>query len=70
MVHADHLSGLRLASGILAFNLGIETMQALIVALAAPFLVLLARSPFSGRGRRVAALSAGAMAVVWVAQRV
>lgn len=64
------LSGLRLASGILAFNLGIETMQALIVALAAPLLVLLARSPFSARGRRVAALSAGAMAVVWVAQRV
>ncbi|GGX78992.1 HupE/UreJ family protein [Pseudoduganella dura] len=64
------LSGVRLAAGILAFNLGIETMQALIVAVAAPLLVLLARSPSSAHARRVAALCAGAMAVVWVAQRV
>ncbi|WP_338758867.1 HupE/UreJ family protein [Massilia sp. METH4] len=64
------LSGLRLACGILAFNLGIETMQAVIVALAAPLLVLLARSRFGTRGRRVAILAAGAAAVAWVVQRV
>jgi hypothetical protein len=64
------LSGMRLASGILAFNLGIEAMQAMAVAVAAPLLVLLAQSRFSVRARRIAALSAGAMAVVWVAQRV
>ena len=64
------LSGPRLAAGILAFNLGIETVQVAIVAVAAPLLVLLARSRFSVWGRRGAALSAGAMALVWVAQRV
>lgn len=64
------LSGMRLAAGILAFNAGIEAMQALIVAVAAPLLVLLARSSASARARRLAALCAGAMALVWVAQRV
>jgi HupE / UreJ protein len=64
------LDGLRLAAGIGAFNLGIEAMQLLVVALAAPLLVLLARAPAGDGGRRVAALGAGAMALVWVAQRV
>lgn len=64
------LSGPRLAASVLAFNLGIETVQVAIVALAAPLLVLLARSRFSAGGRRAAALSAGAMALAWMAQRI
>ncbi|MBB3223957.1 HupE/UreJ family protein [Pseudoduganella umbonata] len=64
------LSGLRLAAGVLAFNLGIEAVQVAIVAVAAPLLLLLARSRFSVYGRRIAALAAGAMAVMWIALRV
>jgi hypothetical protein len=63
------LSGARLAAGVLAFNLGIETVQMLIVAVAAPVLVLLARRPGYRRVRPIAAALAGAMAVLWMTQR-
>jgi hypothetical protein len=64
------LTGARLAAGVLAFNLGIEAVLMLIVAAAAPVLVLLARSSRFALVRRAGALMAGAMAIVWVAQRV
>ncbi|TWI44513.1 HupE/UreJ protein [Pseudoduganella flava] len=64
------LSGGRLAAGVLAFNLGIETVQVLLVGLVAPLLVLAARSSYGDVARRGGALVAGAMAVVWITQRV
>jgi hypothetical protein len=64
------LSGARLAAGGLAFNLGIEAMQGLVIALAAPLLLWLVHRPFYPRVRQVAALLAAAMAVLWMAQRV
>ena len=64
------LSGARLAAGVLAFNLGIEAVQMLIVAIAAPILVLLARAPLYQRLRPIAAALAGAMAVLWMTQRI
>ncbi|MES2149629.1 MAG: HupE/UreJ family protein [Pseudomonadota bacterium] len=63
------LSGARLAIGVLAFNLGIETAQTLIVAAVAPLLVLLERSHWSRRVRPTAAILAGATALVWMVQR-
>jgi hypothetical protein len=63
------LDGARLAAGVLAFNLGIETVQLLIVAVAAPLLVLLARRPSYERVRPLAAMLAGAMAILWMTQR-
>jgi hypothetical protein len=63
------LSGPRLAASVLAFNLGIETVQVAIVALAAPLLVLVARSRFGARGRRIATLCAAVLAIGWVLER-
>ena len=56
------LAGARLAAAVLAFNLGIETVQAL--------LVLLARTRHYQRFRQVAAVLAAGMALVWLAERV
>jgi hypothetical protein len=64
------LNGARLVAGVLSFNLGIEAMQTLIILLAAPLLMLLARRPSYGRVRQAAALLSAAMAVIWMAQRV
>ncbi|MYM21178.1 HupE/UreJ family protein [Duganella sp. FT135W] len=69
-IRALQLSGARLVAGVLAFNLGIEVMQALVIALAAPLLIWLARRPSYRRVRQAAALLAAAMAVIWMAQRV
>jgi hypothetical protein len=63
------LNGARLAAGVLAFNLGIEAMQGLVIALAAPLLLWVVRRPFYPRVRQAAALLAAAMAVLWMAQR-
>ena len=63
------LSGARLAAGVLAFNLGIETVQAIIVAIVAPLLVLLARTRYFQMVRQGAALAAGVMALVWMVER-
>jgi hypothetical protein len=51
------------------FNLGIEAVQLLIVLVAAPVLIALARSPAYHWIRPGAAGAAGAAAVVWVAAR-
>lgn len=63
------LDGARLAAGVLAFNLGIEAIQALLVAIAAPLLVLTAGNPSYRVARKIGAVLAGLMAVVWMAQR-
>ncbi len=63
------LSGMRLAAGILAFNLGIETMQALIVGIAAPVLALLAGRALYRNVRLLAATSAAFAALVWIVER-
>lgn len=64
------LNGVRLATGIVSFNLGIETVQLALVAVAAPLLMLLARAPFYARVRPAAAMLAGAMALLWMTQRI
>jgi hypothetical protein len=69
-ISALQLRGLRLAAGILAFNLGIETVQMLVVLVAAPLLILLARGPYYQRTRQLAAVGAGVMALVWIVERV
>ena len=61
-----HLRGVRLAAGIAAFNLGIETVQVLLVLLVAPLLVLLARTDYYPRVRQATAVAAAAMALAWV----
>jgi hypothetical protein len=63
------LDGARLAAGVLAFNLGIEAIQALLVAIVAPLLVLTAGNPSYRVARKIGAVLAGVMAVVWMAQR-
>ncbi len=61
------LHGGRLAAGILAFNLGVEAVQAVAVLATAPLIVLLARRV--PQARAVAAALSGAVALVWMAQR-
>lgn len=69
-IRALQLTGARLVAGVLSFNLGIEAMQMLVIALTAPLLVLLARRPSYPQVRRAAALLSALMAVLWMAQRV
>jgi hypothetical protein len=64
------LSGARLVTGVLAFNLGIEAMQMAVILVAAPLLILLARRPSYRLVRQAAALMSAVMAIVWMAQRV
>jgi catechol 2,3-dioxygenase-like lactoylglutathione lyase family enzyme len=64
------LSGPRLAVGILSFNLGVEAVQILLVAVSAPLLVLLARTQIYRKVRPAATMLAGAVALLWMAQRV
>jgi hypothetical protein len=58
----------RVAS-IFGFNLGIETMQLIVVVAALPSLVLLSRTRLYGAIRTGGALFAGIAAAGWVAQR-
>jgi hypothetical protein len=55
--------------GILAFNLGIETMQLIVVAVTLPSLVLLSRSSAYSFLRIGGALFAGLASVGWIAER-
>jgi hypothetical protein len=64
-----HLDGARLAAGVLAFNLGIETVQAMLVLLAVPLLVLLACTDYFVRVRQATAVVAAAMALAWIGVR-
>jgi hypothetical protein len=56
-------------AGILAFNLGIEAMQLLVVAAALPSLLLLSRTPAYPFFRIPAALLAALAALGWIAER-
>lgn len=76
MAFSANLSGAGLtpwqhAQALLAFNLGIETMQLIALAVALPpLLVLGALRPVAyGHARRALALLSGALAVAWIAQR-
>lgn len=61
--------GWALGASLLGFNLGIEAMQLLVVALTVPWLILLCRTPFY-RAFRVAGAAVGAAAAAgWIAER-
>ncbi len=56
-------------SGILAFNLGIEAMQMIVVALILPSLLLMCRTPFYRWLRIGGAIFAGAASIAWIVER-
>lgn len=56
-------------AGILAFNLGIETMQMIVVAVTMPSLLLMSRTPAYPVLRIGGALFAGLASVGWIADR-
>ena len=56
--------------GILAFNLGIEAMQLLVVALIMPSLLLLSRTRTYSKLRVGGAIFAGVASSAWIAERV
>ncbi len=58
-----------MAASVLAFNLGIEAVQVLVILAAMPWLVLLARSRAYGPFRIAGAALAGIAAAGWVAER-
>ncbi|MFL6157461.1 MAG: HupE/UreJ family protein [Marmoricola sp.] len=64
-----HLSGVHLVLALLGFNLGIETMQLVIVALVLPPLILLARNDSYQRLRAVGAAATAVAAVGWLGAR-
>ena len=55
--------------GILAFNLGIETLQLIVVAVAMPALVLSSRTRADPFVRMGGAITAGFAAVLWIGER-
>ncbi|QKE85155.1 HupE/UreJ family protein [Arthrobacter sp. NEB 688] len=63
------LSGTQLVLSLLGFNLGIELMQLLVVALVVPPLVVLARTRAHSRLRTAAALVVAVAALGWLADR-
>ena len=68
-LRALDLSGAHLVLALLGFNLGIEAMQLIVVALVLPPLVLLARSDAYARLRVVAAVATGIAALGWLGAR-
>jgi HupE / UreJ protein len=56
-------------AGILAFNLGIETMQLIVVAAVMPVLILMSRTRGYSFCRVGGALAAGVASVGWIAER-
>jgi hypothetical protein len=56
-------------AGILAFNLGIETMQMAVVVAILPSLLLMSRTRAYPSFKTFSALSAGAASVGWIAER-
>jgi hypothetical protein len=62
--------GGQLAWSLAAFNLGIEAMQLLVVAMTLPWLVLLSRAPFYRHLRVAGAALAGVAALGWISERV
>jgi len=71
---ATTLAGLGLGrwdrvASIFGFNLGIEAMQLVVVAIALPSLILLSRTRLYSSIRTVGAVFAGVVAITWIAQR-
>ncbi|HEX5221723.1 MAG TPA: HupE/UreJ family protein [Verrucomicrobiae bacterium] len=58
-----------LAATILGFNLGIELMQLIVVAVTVPWLILLARTPFYSLFRNGGAIFAALASLGWIAER-
>lgn len=58
-----------LAATILGFNLGIELMQLVVVALTIPWLILLARTPFYTPVRLAGAIFGATASLGWIAER-
>jgi hypothetical protein len=74
LAFADTLANLQLDAGpmalsILGFNLGIELMQLLVIALTIPWLILLSRTPTYQYIRVGGALLAGIAAAAWIIER-
>lgn len=69
VLRALDLHGIHLVLALLGFNLGIEAMQLVVVALALPPLVLLSRTPAYPRIRVFAAALTGVAALGWLAAR-
>lgn len=63
------LDAWHLAAALLAFNLGIECLQLVVVVLTIPWLVALARSPLAPTVRVGGALLAGIAASAWIVER-
>lgn len=59
----------KLALSILGFNLGIELMQLIIMALVIPWLLLLSKTPVYKIFRQSGAAMAAVAAIAWVAER-
>lgn len=75
LAFADTLSNLDLDTGplllsILGFNLGIEGMQLVVIALTIPWLILLSRTSAYRTVRLIGALLAAVAALAWVIERV
>lgn len=68
-LRALDLTGIHLVLALLGFNLGIEAMQLIVVALVLPPLILLARRRGYGRFRVIAATATGIAALGWLAAR-
>lgn len=65
-----NLTGGPLALGILGFNVGIELMQLFVIALTAPWLILLSQTTAHPWVRRSGAVLAAIAAVGWIVSRV
>ena len=63
------LKSTHMAAAILGFNLGIETIQILLVLVAMPFLILLSKTPWYGYFRITFAAATGMIALGWMAER-
>ena len=64
------LDGWHKAAAVLGFNLGIETVQLLVVTVTAPWLILMARSGRYTPVRVTGALFAGVASLAWAVERV
>ena len=58
-----------MVSSVLAFNLGIEVMQLLVIGVTMPWLLLLARTRSYPSFRIIAASITGIAALGWIAER-
>jgi hypothetical protein len=59
----------QMALSVLGFNVGIEIMQFVVIAITVPWLILLSLTPAYGWVRTVGAILAGLAAVAWIDER-